>query len=994
MRERNVWGLAAVLLLVGLLLLVGYAHGSVPAKAGAPEQDPRGGDPVRTVNVRPDLTQLDGYQLRQIALPNFAYLYPWLYNYRLQYPVVAFAGQCTGGLLYIDNSSKLDCWSPTNSTAWAISKPLTLLYQRTTGIQSQIDNEFQLDTPYDVALLYGNETTSAGPVTVETVNLTTGAVEIATTPVPMANSIQSDYVGGGLVVTWNQSGTNGGPELTNLSNGTSWRSGLAVGVAPNNVYWVAQLDAFIDVAGNHLAELKLNAARTSISNVGNAWLNRSGVTSVSAVNGVQYRATTGQISVLEATNLGAMEGVAKLTGGVLTPAGAYTFLSSTQPYIQRYAYTSSLLWSLSGTRTVLWDPLTNVTQSAPNLVTRANASGGNQNYEFTDPYTTNLYLSLNTSLTGNATRAPNQFVLATYPVAVHTRAFLLSNTVGYKTGNYQQTLTVNSAQDSAWEAANLSNIFWTYGSNGTSIPAWLQNGSSNTASASVWELSLASIPASGSVVVDEDFAATTALTFGRFAQTGEAPSLTSTYGAFDNGAIVFPQYDNFAGTSLNTHLWTATFASGSAAVSNGLSTTSVQTGHGSRPACGLVANYNNLSGSFDQQAQIGAGGMGYSKQVGLFDSLTAGSSSLCTGNYEVVSQIDLSRTDYQPSNIYGIFSQTASGNNYNVNTVGLTYKISAPYEMGLAQANDGTHNYANTSINATPANSAGQRFGNLAPSQTLYGGIALWSGNGLAVGNITWWRETAEVGTMPSVAGVPLAPTGLSVTTDTASQLGISWTAPPGTVANSTAFNWSGSSCSGKATGTNVATGSSASYTGLAEGTKESFEVAAWNSTGMGVLSSCVAGTTLAPPSAPTGLSAGTPDTSHVPLTWTLPPGTVLNVTVAVGSTCGAPWAVEYTIGPVSSYAVAGLKSSTRYTFAVAASNATGLSSFSACVTATTATPGPSPGPTPGPNPPAPPGALIPDLPSDTLTIVVVIVLVLVAIYAVGWLISPSRPDR
>lgn len=362
-------------------------------------------------------TSVDGYTLSVVYLPGFAYLYPYLYNYRDAYPVLGFpgTGQCSAGILYITNASKLACYGIGNATVWNVSGALTLLHQRTSGIQGQIDNEFQLDTTYGEALLYGNLSTSPGPVTIESVNLTTGAILEATTPVPMANSIQCDYLGGGIVATLNGTGTNGAPELTNLSNGTSWRSGLSVGVATNNAYWVPELDAFIDVAGPHLAELRLTNGGRSMANVGNAWGNRTGVNSVTAADGIAYNAATSQIAVDEATNLGTERIVASVAGGLLTPKGAWDALVSQVLYLNRYTYTSSYDWALNGTSTVLVDPFTNGTQAVPNLVTRLNSSGADNDYEFTDPTTTARLLSLNVSLLGLSSRAPNEFVYAAIP---------------------------------------------------------------------------------------------------------------------------------------------------------------------------------------------------------------------------------------------------------------------------------------------------------------------------------------------------------------------------------------------------------------------------------------------------------------------------------------------------------------------------------------------------------------------------------------------------
>jgi hypothetical protein len=51
---------------------------------------------------------------------------------------------------------------------------------------------------------------------------------------------------------------------------------------------------------------------------------------------------------------------------------------------------------------------------------------------------------------------------------------------------------------------------------------------------------------------------------------GEAPTISSTYGQYDNGANVFNFYDNFAGTTLNLNLWNTTALGGRFSVDNGL----------------------------------------------------------------------------------------------------------------------------------------------------------------------------------------------------------------------------------------------------------------------------------------------------------------------------------------------------------------------------------------------------------------------------------------
>lgn len=521
----------------------------------------------------------------------------------------------------------------------------------------------------------------------------------------------------------------------------------------------------------------------------------------------------------------------------------------------------------------------------------------------------------------------------TFFTALHAQPWKISNTVAWKTGAYQQKLVVDSATFAPWETANLTNIFWTYASNGTNIPAWLENGTTSSSIATIWYLSLASIAKSPAfVVVDEDFASTSTTTFCKTCATGEAPNWTATYGAYDNGLVVFPMYDNFAGTSLNTYNWVSSFVTGSATINNGLTTTSTQTGHGTRPLCGLIAAHQNISGSFDQQAQIGAGGYGFSKQVGLFT--TFNSTNVCSASFDILSEIDLSRQDYTPSNIYGIFSHTSAGNNYAVNTVTLHSKISAPYLMGLDQANDGTHNYANTSVNDTPLNSAGQRFGNLAPgATTVFGGIALWSQSGLAIGNITWWRETAEVATMPSAGAVPLAPTGFSVTSFTGTTVSLGWTNPPGTLSNVTLWQWTGSSCSGAATTSSLGVVTTATASSLSANTTYSFQIAAFNSTGMGLLSSCATQTTLHVPFTPTGLSGSHSGSTTIVWTWNNPPGTLTNATLfyQIGTVCKTSgFTSAVSLGVVATYSQT-VTANQNYIAVVQLWNATGASAVSNC---------------------------------------------------------------
>ena len=124
---------------------------------------------------------------------------------------------------------------------------------------------------------------------------------------------------------------------------------------------------------------------------------------------------------------------------------------------------------------------------------------------------------------------------------------------------FQQMITVNSLNFSAYEASNLQNIAF-YFSNGTIADSWLEIGNSNTATNTIYWVKIpTAIAANGNTVIYMGFFATSNNMFNT-QTTGEAPQLSPTYGEYDDGANVFLFYDNFSGTSLSSK-WTAKNAS-------------------------------------------------------------------------------------------------------------------------------------------------------------------------------------------------------------------------------------------------------------------------------------------------------------------------------------------------------------------------------------------------------------------------------------------------
>ncbi len=194
-------------------------------------------------------------------------------------------------------------------------------------------------------------------------------------------------------------------------------------------------------------------------------------------------------------------------------------------------------------------------------------------------------------------------------------------------------------------------------------------------------------------------------------------------------------------------------------------------------------------------------------------------------------------------------------------------------------------------------------------------------------------------GTPPADTQAPSVPTGLTAGTTTTTSVPLSWTA--------STDNAGGTGVAGYQVyrgSTLVATTTATSYTvtGLSAGTAYSFTVRAKDVAGnVSAASAAVSATTRTgtvtdtqAPSVPSGLTAGTPTTTSVPLSWTASSDNVAVTgydvyrgTTLVGSSAS------------TSYTVTGLSAATAYSFTVRAKDAAGnVSAASAAVSATTAT--------------------------------------------------------
>jgi hypothetical protein len=103
----------------------------------------------------------------------------------------------------------------------------------------------------------------------------------------------------------------------------------------------------------------------------------------------------------------------------------------------------------------------------------------------------------------------------------------------------------------------------------TLLNAWIESGV-NTSSTYIW-VKVPSIPASSTKTIYIYYGNPSA-TLSASGPTGEAPQLSPTYAQYDNGASVFNNYWNFAGTSLPSG-WSAT-SGFTGSVNNGITLTS------------------------------------------------------------------------------------------------------------------------------------------------------------------------------------------------------------------------------------------------------------------------------------------------------------------------------------------------------------------------------------------------------------------------------------
>ena len=331
------------------------------------------------------------YAEQTVALPGFSPLFGYVYgnncepspsfgcgseasNYS-QVPVLSDSPEQPSGIYYIDNSSQL-VRVPIAGGPVAVVANVTLLHDGYSQYAGMIANEFFLPYGYDEALFYGTETGFSGVVTVEAVNLTTGAVVLVHTSVRTAPiNQQVTMIDPTEIVVASELPRCVGAEncpanLTsvNLTSGTTGPTVALPFFEANNLYWVPQLRQLIDIAadGSYSDELE-EWAETASGNFSLVAVADFGPSSapINWVNGIGLNASAQEIAFSAGGDGVAATYVLSYADGFVTKVGQTIYSSEFNAHVltpqlfngQQYVYTGSwVLGGLYGNSQYLFDP--------------------------------------------------------------------------------------------------------------------------------------------------------------------------------------------------------------------------------------------------------------------------------------------------------------------------------------------------------------------------------------------------------------------------------------------------------------------------------------------------------------------------------------------------------------------------------------------------------------------------------------------------------------
>ncbi len=345
------------------------------------------------------------------------------------------------------------------------------------------------------------------------------------------------------------------------------------------------------------------------------------------------------------------------------------------------------------------------------------------------------------------------------------------------------------------------------------------------------------------------------------------------------------------------------------------------------------------------------------------DNFIVSSSTVSGGPYTDIATLAASTTSYSNTGLNGgtiyyyvVRAVNAGGSSAFSNQASATTSLNPPTtpsglsatavsstQINLAWTDNSNNE---TSFEVARGTTSGGPYTDIA---TLGANVTSYSDTGLAPVTTYYYvvRSSNSGGTSANSAQAsattqqipaPTAPSGLSASTVSQSQINLSWSDNSSTEANFVV----GRSTTSGGPYTDIATMSanSTSYssTGLSADTTYYYVVRASNAGGSSANTAQASATTLpTAPIAPSGLTATTVSQTQINLSWTDGSANEANFIVARSTTSGGPYTDIVTLGAnVTSYSNTGLSDTTTYYYVVRASNTGGVSANSAEASATT----------------------------------------------------------
>ncbi len=249
--------------------------------------------------------------------------------------------------------------------------------------------------------------------------------------------------------------------------------------------------------------------------------------------------------------------------------------------------------------------------------------------------------------------------------------------IQFSESSYSNYLTYNG---------NIAN-FEFFTQSGSIIPAWIE--SNNSGTITVW-LNLANgVPASNSITVYLGFASqgTNLLSSSGTTGIGEAPQLSSTYAQYDDGASVFNNYWNFAGTTLPSNA-VEDIPSSDVTINNGITLSTDSTGTSSRAGVLLNVNYGGTNIIAETYASSSASS---SSDAPIIEFINSNSSTSYSGTYNFLSMLLPNQgTFYWQPTSGGSSDYTFTATSPNTYYVTGIYKTGASYTPYLTYSSLGS----------------------------------------------------------------------------------------------------------------------------------------------------------------------------------------------------------------------------------------------------------------------------------------------------------------